>query len=70
MVKKMSEINRLTIEAIVLLRQRIDHRIDAEVFRLSNGLYTNKDTVDELIGLIDESTYAEITRNEIVNNRK
>ena len=65
----MSELKMLTIEAIVLLRQRIDQRIDAELFRLSHGLYTNKDTVKELIGMINESTYAEIVRAEgIIKN--
>ena len=65
----MNELKMLTIEAIVLLRQRIDQRIDAELFRLSNGLYTNKDTVKELIGMINESTYAEIVNADgIIKN--
>lgn len=67
----MNDVKRLTMESIVLLRQRIDQRIDAELFRLANGLYTNKETADELIGMINESTYAQITRaEEIVGGKE
>ena len=58
----MSENQVLKINSIVLLRQRIDQRIDAEIFRITNGLDENTTTVEELIDIVKESAYAEMVR--------
>lgn len=58
----MSENLVLQLNAIVLLRQRIDQRIDAEIFRMTNGLEEKKNTVNELIELVKESAYAEMVK--------
>lgn len=51
---------KVTIEALVTLRQMFDQRIDAEIFRLTNGLYPIKETADELVEMIKGSAYAEL----------
>ena len=58
----MKELTRLSIEAAVLLRQRIDQRLDSEIDRLVNGLYPNPDIEHELDEIINGSSYTEIVR--------
>lgn len=65
----MDEVTKVTLEAMLFLRQRLEQRLDAEFFRLTNGLYPIRETTDELIEMIRTSTYSEILHaDRIVSN--